>query len=186
MTEHIVIDNGSGVIKAGVSGEQKPSVKFPSIVGIPRGAGLIGQGNTKTEFIGDEAQKMRGVLNLTNPIKGGIVNEWEMMNKVWDYCFNSELRLDPAEHKVMLTEAPKNPKANREKMTEIMMETFNVQGLYIAIQAVLSLYSQGRTTGIVCDSGDGVSHTVPVYEGFQIPHGIRKNLIAGRVVTDHM
>ena len=61
---------------------------------------------------------------------------------------------------------PMNPKANREKMTEIMMETFNVQGLYIAIQAVLSLYSQGRTTGIVCDSGDGVSHTVPVYEGF--------------------
>jgi len=107
---HIVIDNGSGVIKAGVSGEQKPSVKFPSIVGVPRGAGLVGQGTNKTEFIGDEAQKMRGVLNLTNPIKGGIVGEWDLMNKVWDYCFSSELRLDPAEHKVMLTEAPRNPK----------------------------------------------------------------------------
>ena len=71
-------------------------------------------------------------------------------------------------------------------MTEIMFETFQVQGLYIAIQAVLSLYSQGRTTGIVCDSGDGVSHTVPVFEGFQIPHVIRKNTIAGRVITKHM
>ena len=71
-------------------------------------------------------------------------------------------------------------------MCEIMFETYNVQGFYIAIQAVLSLYANGRTTGIVCDSGDGVSHTVPVYEGFQIPHAVRKNKIAGRAITDYM
>jgi len=110
MTEHIVIDNGSGVIKAGVSGEQKPSVKFPSLVGVPRGAALTGQGGNKSEYIGDEALKMRGVLNLSNPIESGIVLEWSLMEKVWNYCFNSELRLDPTEHKVLLTEAPKNPK----------------------------------------------------------------------------
>jgi actin len=86
----------------------------------------------------------------------------------------------------MLTEAPQNPKANREKMTQLMFETFQVQGLYVAIQAVLSLYSNGRTTGMVCDSGDGVTHCVPVYEGFQIPHAVKKNYIAGRTITDHM
>jgi actin, other eukaryote len=86
----------------------------------------------------------------------------------------------------LLTEAPMNPKANREKMTQLMFETFQVQGLYVAIQAVLSLYSNGRTTGMVCDSGDGVTHTVPVYEGFSIPHAVKKNFIAGRAITAHM
>jgi len=88
---------------------------------------------TKSEYIGDEAQKMRGVLNLKYPIDSGIVTSWEEMEKVWEYCFTNELRVDAAEHKVLLTEAPGNPKANREKMTSLMFETFNVQGLYVAI-----------------------------------------------------
>jgi actin beta/gamma 1 len=108
------------------------------------------------------------------------------MEKVWEYCFTNELRVDPSEHKVMLTEAPMNPKANREKMTSLMFETFQVQGLYVSIQAVLSLYSNGRTTGMVTDSGDGVTHCVPVYEGFSIPHAVKKNYIAGRAVTAHL
>lgn len=88
------------------------------------------------------------------------------MTKIWEYTFSNELRVDPSEHRVMLTEAPGCPRQNREKMTEVMFETFNVDGMYIAIQAVLSLYANGRTTGLVCDSGDGVTHTVPVFEGF--------------------
>jgi actin-related protein len=182
----IVIDNGSGVIKAGFSGDNQPSVKFPSIVGYPRSDKQMVGVESKAEYIGDEAQKMRGVLNLKYPIESGIVTEWAQMEKVWDYCFSNELRVDPAEHKIMLTEAPGNPKANREKMTSIMFETFQCQGLYVAIQAVLSLYSNGRTTGLVCDSGDGVTHTVPVYEGFSIPHAVKKNYIAGRAITSHM
>jgi len=182
----IVIDNGSGVIKAGFSGDNQPCVQFPSIVGVPRSdKQLIGVEN-KSEYIGDEAQKMRGVLNLHYPIESGIVTSWDRMEKVWEYCFTNELRVDPTEHNVMLTEAPKNPKANREKMTTLMFETFQVRGLYVAIQAVLSLYSNGRTTGMVCDSGDGVTHTVPVFEGFSIPHAVEKNYIAGRRITEHL
>ena len=79
---------------------------------------------SKSEYIGDEAQKMRGVLNLKYPIESGIVTSWDQMEKVWEYCFTNELRVDPSEHKVMLTEAPMNPKANREKMTSLMFETF--------------------------------------------------------------
>jgi len=184
--KNIVIDNGSGVIKAGFSGDNQPSVKFPSIVGIPRSDKQMVGVESKSEYIGDEAQKMRGVLNLKYPIESGIITEWDMMEKVWDYCFSNELRCDPTEHKVMLTEAPNNPKSNREKMTQLMFETFQVQGLYVAIQAVLSLYSNGRTTGMVVDSGDGVTHTIPVFEGFTIPHAVKKNFIAGRAITTHM
>jgi len=182
----VVVDNGSGMCKAGMAGDDSPRAVFPSIIGTPNHKSIMVGMGEKQIYVGEEAQAKRGVLKLAYPIAHGIIENYDDMEKIWHHCFFNELRLNPAEHRVLLTEAPMNPKQNREKMVQTMFEAYNFLGCYVSIQAVLSLYSSGRTTGIVCDSGDGVTHLVPIYEGFSIERSVMRLDLAGRDLTDHM
>ncbi|EDW91875.2 actin-like protein 53D [Drosophila yakuba] len=181
----VVIDNGSGVCKAGFSPEDTPRVIFPSIVGKPRHLNVLLDSLIDDSVIGEAAARKRGILTLKYPIEHGMVKNWDEMEMVWKHTYEL-LRADPMDLPALLTEAPLNPKKNREKMTEIMFEHFQVPAFYVAVQAVLSLYATGRTVGIVVDSGDGVTHTVPIYEGFALPHACVRVDLAGRDLTDYL
>jgi len=189
----VIMDNGTGMMKCGLSGDDAPKVTFASCVGYPKQKAML-QGSNKDYYVGEEAQQKRGILLLKYPLEHGVIQNWDDMEKIWKHTFDNELRIvlgaeDEAEEDVsgvLLTEAPMNPKENRERMTQIMFETFNARRFYVAIQAVLSLYASGRTTGVVVDCGDGVSHTVPIYEGYSMPHAIQRINLAGRDLTDYI
>uniref|UniRef100_A0A7S2UYZ9 Actin-related protein 3 n=2 Tax=Fibrocapsa japonica TaxID=94617 RepID=A0A7S2UYZ9_9STRA len=129
--------------------------------------------------------------NLSYPVRGGCVEDWDSMERMWQSCIFQYMRCEPENHYFVLTEPPMNTPENREVTAEIMFETFSVPGLYIAVQAVLALAAswiacpvhQRTLTGVVIDSGDGLTHIIPVAEGYVIPSQIRQMPIAGREVT---
>jgi actin len=179
----LVIDNGSGMCKAGFAGDEFPRSVFPAIVGHPKYVQAVAGGLNKDTYVGDEACAKADFLLLNYPIEHGIVRNWDDMEKLWHHTFFTELRVDPTEHPVLITEAPLNPKRNREKMIELMFETFHVPSFYVAITPVLSLYSAGRTTGIVLEAGDGVTAIAPIYEGESVPRAFGRLNLGGRDVT---
>ncbi|KAJ8683232.1 hypothetical protein QAD02_019024 [Eretmocerus hayati] len=191
----IVCDNGTGFVKCGYAGANFPALIIPSIVGRPiiRAANKIGDIDIKQELcvrdlmVGEEASKLRSMLEISYPMQNGIVRNWEDMCHVWDYTFGPEkMNINPKECKILLTEPPMNPITNREKMIEVMFEKYQFAGTYIAIQAVLTLYAQGLISGVVVDSGDGVTHICPVYEEYALPHLTRRLDIAGRDITMYL
>eukprot|EP01095_Lingulamoeba_sp_RSL-Kostka_P006412 TRINITY_DN2008_c0_g1_i1.p1 TRINITY_DN2008_c0_g1~~TRINITY_DN2008_c0_g1_i1.p1 ORF type:complete len:253 (-),score=58.05 TRINITY_DN2008_c0_g1_i1:510-1268(-) len=180
----IVIDNGSGWCKVGFAGENEPQTVIATKISYSKQ-------NIKEYFVGDHLSKriLSGKdkeIDIKHPIEHGLVTNFEDMTLIWRHIFENELRVDPKEHAVLLTEPPLNPKTSREKTTQIMFETFNVPGYFIVNQAVLSLYSSGRTTGIVLNSGHGITYSVPVYDGYTIVHATRRVDVSGRDLTDYL
>lgn len=184
----IVIDNGTGMIKAGFAGNEKPRYIFPSYVGIPKHKrSMFYKQNVQSEdiYVGEEAQKLRGVLKLNYPMKHGIITKLDDMVSLWEHVYHL-ISSNSSEHPVLLTEAPLNPGRNRNLMIETFFEKFHVPAVFVAEQAILALYGTGRTTGVVLDSGHGVTHCVPVYDGFSLPHAVTRMDVAGSEVTEHL
>ncbi|KAJ1568006.1 Actin- protein 2, partial [Cladochytrium tenue] len=183
----LVVDNGTGFVKAGYAGSNFPEAIFPAVVGRPilRAEEKIGDIQLRDVMVGDEAAAVRSMLQMSYPMENGIVRNWDDMLHLWNYTFAKLGVQDPAEHKILLTEPVMNPLKNREKMCETMFETYGFDAVYVAIQAVLALYAQGLPSGLVVDSGDGVTHVIPVYNGYALPHHRRLD-VAGRDITRYL
>ncbi|CAH1999064.1 unnamed protein product [Acanthoscelides obtectus] len=190
----IVCDNGTGFVKCGYAGSNFPAHIFPSMVGRPiiRAVNKIGDIEIKDLhvddlMVGDEVSALRSLLEVSYPMENGVVRNWEDMCHVWDYTFGpKKMNLNPKETKILLTEPPMNPLKNKEKMIEVVFEKYGFAGAYVAIQAVLTLYAQGLITGVVVDSGDGVTHICPIFEQYTLPHLTRRLDIAGRDITRYL
>ncbi|XP_064418446.1 actin-like isoform X4 [Latimeria chalumnae] len=152
----VVIDNGSGLLKAGIAGDTQPRIIYPNMIGIPKSKSSMTQAEQKDFYIGEAAQARREDLILKYPVNNGIVVSWDDMEKIWNH------------------------------MTQLLFETFNVPAMYAAIQAMLALYASGLTTGCVVESGDGVTHTVPIFEGYSLPHAVLRLDLAGRDLTEYL
>lgn len=187
-----VIDNGTGYTKMGFSGNSEPQFIIPSSIAVKEGVGVKqARGLDDLDFfIGDEAQSATG-YSVKYPIRHGIVSDWDLMEKYWEQCIFKYLKCEPEDHHFLLTEPPLNTPENREYTAEIMFESFNVPGLYIAVQAVLALaaswtsrqMNERTLTGVVIDSGDGVTHVIPVADGYVIGSCIKHIPISGRDIT---
>ncbi|CAE7029577.1 ACTB [Symbiodinium natans] len=175
----IIVDNGTFQIKAGFAGDDLPRAICRCVVGHPKEGG-------DDYLVGENAEEKSASMNLKHPLERGFVYNWEDMMKVWSHVFYNELRVTVEEHPVIMTEPPLNPKEHREYLTSLMFESWNVPAFYVATPAVLCLYASGRTTGLVVQSGDSISHVVPVIEGCMLADGVVPFEIAGNDLTDFM
>jgi actin-related protein 3 len=195
----IVIDNGTGYTKMGYAGNVEPQYIIPTVTAEKSVAdkGIHGKrdGVEDLDFsIGDNALNMSSTHMINYPIRSGLIDNWDNMERLWNRCMFEYLRCEPEEHYVLLTEPPLNPPENREYTAEIMFETYNVPGMYIAVQAVLALAASWTTkdkedrslTGTVIDSGDGVTHVIPVADGYVIGSCIKHIPLAGRTITTYI
>jgi centractin len=183
-TSHVVIDNGSGVVKAGFSGDEVPRCILPNIVGQAKYTKCMTAESEKF-YLGDALQKHRGMLKLSYPMEHGNVMDWPGMERIWSHVY-TKLSIMPEEHNVLLTETPYTPLKMKELAVEAFFETHNVPGICFALQPVLALYASGNKTGVVLDSGDGCTHAVPIYEGYAVSHAMTRIDLGGRDITEHL
>ena len=186
----VVFDNGSGYLKAGLSNEEIPKITMPALIGRPmlRFKEKLEDKVLKEIMIGDEVIPFRPLLELSYPMKEGIIVNEDDMATLWDYCIKQKLEVkgDLNDKKILLTEAPFNPIENKLKMAKIVFEQLGFGFFNIETQAKLTLYCEALQTGIILDSGDGVTHCIPIFEDFILPQNIKRLDIAGRHITEYL
>lgn len=182
--QSIVIDNGTGFTKAGFGGEDAPRIVFPTVVGRPKNNLEIIQ--EKDCYIGEEIRLKMDLLDLKYPMENGFIKNWDDMEKLWFHTFYNEIKVEPEEFSVLLSETPLNPRSSREKTIQIMFESFSIAGFHTSFQSLLSLYTAGKTTGLVFESGDGCSYSSCIYDGYDLYHSIIRSDLSGRDLTEYL
>lgn len=189
--EFVVIDMGTGYIKAGYSGEDLPRVVIPTVLGEKNIAIDEGGNNsevkTKTSYkVGNSAFSARDDHELYFPIERGVVKDWDHMTVLLQHVFDKELGADTRNMNVLIAESPLTKKEDKQQLATIMFENFKVKSFALQNTAVLSLFSTGTTTGLVAESGEGVTYTVPVFEGYALPHALHSLNVSGADITSKL
>ncbi|KAH8835984.1 actin family [Flagelloscypha sp. PMI_526] len=182
----VIICNGSWKSLAGFSGDASASSCYPTIVGRARQEVMINDDIVRGTYVGSTAQHWRSLLDIARPMERGIVTHWDDMEVIWRHALESELHVSTGQYTIMHTDSPINPQANRERMAERMFEAFSVPAFYVATNALTSLFSSGRTTGLVLDAGEDISHSVPIYEGSIVSHAVRTMEFGGADITKYL
>jgi actin beta/gamma 1 len=179
--ESIVLDIGSSVCRAGLAGEDLPSVIFSSVVGRQNHKGIL---DSKEYYVGDEARTKRSSLNITHPIEQGIIKNWEDMEILWNHIIYNEFQVAPEDHPILMTETSFNPKSIREQTTQIIFEVFHAPGFYLTNQGLMSLFASGRMSGMVLQSGGGVTDIITVLENYILRQETRRLNVTGNDLTN--
>ncbi|KAG8508551.1 Actin-like protein 7A [Galemys pyrenaicus] len=186
VTKAVVVDLGTGYCKCGFAGLPRPTHRISSTVGKPYMETAKTGDNRKETYVGQELINPDIRLKLINPLRHGIIVDWDSVQDIWDYLFQKEMKITPEEHAVLVSDPPLSPHTNREKYAEMLFETFNTPAMHIAYQSRLSMYSYGRTSGLVVEVGHGVSYVVPIYEGYPLPSITGRLDYAGSDLTTYL
>ncbi|XP_075449449.1 actin-1-like [Ascaphus truei] len=184
-TAAVVIDTGTGSCKAGFAGEAKPNCIMATVVGYPLEKTLRTENIRDSSYVG-KAAWVEPDLRIVEPVHHGIIVDWDAAETLWRHMYYHNLKVPLEEHALLISDPPLSPTTNREKMVEVVFESMNCPGMYVAYQSVLSTYSYGKTGGLVVESGYGVTHTVPVHQGYNLPHATERLDIAGTDLTTHL
>ena len=182
----IVLDVGTYSSKCGFAGDDAPRAVFKTQVGRPRVAGIMVGLEMRDAYVGTDAVSNRGVLDISYPVQNRTVTNWDDMTKIWHNAFYQELQVAPEEHPVLLSEPPLTSDKDKEQVMELMFEDFSVPAYYGCMAPALGLFATGATTGLAVDSGEGGTHTVPVYEGYSCVHAINSLKFSGEALTRHL
>ena len=186
----IIIDIGTSSIKAGLSGQEKPSLIFPNYFGEMKYSKSVGswKDDDKKHIIGNDCNKYFGVVKLKYPLSHGIFNNSKDISSIFDYIYsNLDMSItEIKEHPVLIAEPLLNPQENRRNIAKVLFDTYKIEQIFFASQPILSLFSTSSTSGAVLESGDGVTQSCIIYEGYTIPGSFKRINLGGKEVTEYL
>jgi len=188
MVASVVIDTGSGFIKAGLAAEdESPSCVFPSCVGTAKQSGAAAMLGPAQTYCGFDAQQRHNMLDLKYPAARGKYDNWDTLETLWRHTLHDELRLDPDEpFDALLSDTPIHYMQSRPRMATTFFETFGANRLQISGEPKLNLFAAGRTTGISVDMGHSVTWAVPVFEGWTMAPAVKKAESGSNEIDDYL
>lgn len=182
----IIIDPGALHVRVGFVGEEGPRVTFPTVIGRPKVPGIMVGSEQRDYLVGTQATQMSESFKLSYPIRHGGVEDWEDMEKILDHVFANELQVSPEGQNIIVLQPPLTPSSQRDALTRLLFDTFNVPGVFLANGSVCSTLAAGRFTGLVVDIGAQELFVVPVFDGYALPHTTLRINLAGEAVTDYL